>query len=197
MPSYKRRRFFIDKEYQGRYIFNAFLSVAIGSVLFALIIAFFSSNTLSIVYDDYHLRLGTTPELLKNKILSAQWLFIALGGGGVILIALFLSHRVAGPFFRFEQTLNQMASKDLRGRIQLRKRDEGKVLAGKFNEFNEMLSQNLGRMREISENIRQCCEDLPGNDDPVEKNDHLSSQLEKIRRYNGDCLEMLNEFKLK
>lgn len=197
MPNYKRRRFFIDKEYQGRYIFNAFLSVAIGSVFFALIIGFFSSNTLSIVYDDYHLRLGTTPELLMNKILSAQWLFIALGGGGVILIALFLSHRVAGPFFRFEQTLNQMTSKDLSCRIQLRKRDEGKALEEKFNDFNEMLSISLERMLENSENIRQCCEDLPENDDPAKRNDHLSSRLEEIRRYNGDCLEMLREFKLK
>jgi methyl-accepting chemotaxis protein len=197
MARYKRRRFFIDKEYQGRYIFNAFVSVALGSVLFALIFGFFSSNTLSIVYEDYHLRLGTTPSLLMDRILSAQWLFIALGGGAVILIALFLSHRVAGPFFRFEQTLDKMASKDLSIRIQLRKNDEGKVLGEKINVFNEMLSLSMGRMKALSESIQGCCEDLPANEDAADKQAQMASQLEKIRRYNEGCLELLEEFKLK
>ena len=69
---YHRKHFFINKEMQGKYIFSAFLSVAIGGVLFALIFGFFSSNTLSIVYENYHLRLGTTPRLLLTKILNAS-----------------------------------------------------------------------------------------------------------------------------
>lgn len=197
MARYRRRRFFIDKEYQGRYIFNAFISVAVGSVLFALIFGFFSSNTLSIVYEDYHLRLGTTPSLLLDRIFSAQWLFIALGGIAIVLIALFISHRVAGPFYRFEQTLDKMAAGDLSSRIRLRKNDEGKALGEKINDFNEMLSNRLDRMLEVSENIRQCCDELPSNGDESKQNARLAEQLEKIRRYNQDSLEMIKAFKLR
>ena len=62
--SYKRRNYFINKEFQGRYIFNYFLLVTIGSLLFIGVFSFFSSNTLSIVYDNYHLQLGVTPGIL-------------------------------------------------------------------------------------------------------------------------------------
>jgi len=65
---YKRRKYFINKEFQGRYIFNYFILLALGSVLFVGIFSFFSSNTLSIVYDNYHLQLGTTRQGLFSGL---------------------------------------------------------------------------------------------------------------------------------
>jgi len=46
-PQFKRRNYFINKEFQGRIIFNYFILVAIGTLLFAGVFSFFSSNTLS------------------------------------------------------------------------------------------------------------------------------------------------------
>ena len=71
MKQFKRRNYFINKEFQGRYIFNYFIIAAIGSLLFMAVFSFFSSNTLSISYDDYQLQLGVTPFILFKKILSA------------------------------------------------------------------------------------------------------------------------------
>ena len=140
---YKRRKYFINKEFQGRYILNYFLLAMIGSILFVGVFSFFSSNTLSIVYDNYHLQLGVTPGILLKKILSTQWLVIILGGGVVVIATLFLTHRIAGPFYRFETTLEQMMSGDLSGKIVLRKKDEGKELAQKINTFNYLLADKL------------------------------------------------------
>lgn len=196
MPRHKRRRFFIDREFQGRYIFNAFIAVAAGSVLFALIFSFFSSNTLSIVYEDYHLRLGATPGMLLERIFSAQWLFIVLGGLAVMLITLFLSHRIAGPFYRFEQTFGRMIAGDLSERIKLRKNDEGQALSEKINEFNEKISMSLERMLETSEKIRKCCDE--GNFPEGEREGALlESRLEEIGRLNQGNLELLAKFKLR
>ena len=135
-PQYKRRNYFINKEFQGRYIFNYFLLATIGSILFVAVFSFFSSNTLSIVYDNYHLQLGVTPGILFKKILSTQWLLLVIGGTAVIIITLFLTHRVAGPFYRFEKTLDEMIDGDISGKIVLRQKDEGKELAQKLNAFN-------------------------------------------------------------
>ena len=140
---YKRRNYFINKEFQGRYIFNYFILLALGSVLFVGIFSFFSSNTLSIVYDNYHLQLGTTPGILFKKMLSAQWLFIVIGGITIILFTMRLTHRVAGPFFRFEKSLTEMLDHDISKKIILRQKDEGKDLAKKINGFNLALSRQL------------------------------------------------------
>ena len=152
-PQYKRRNYFINKEFQGRYIFNYFILVTIGSLLFIGVFSFFSSNTLSIVYDNYHLQLGVTPGILFKKILSTQWLFVIFGGGAVIIITLFLTHRVAGPFFRFEKVFDAMIEGDISNKIILRKKDEGKELAQKINTFNDMLSGKLVIIENLNANI--------------------------------------------
>ncbi len=140
---YKRKNYFINKEFQGRSMFQYFVLLALGSILFAGIFSFFSSKTLSIVYDNYHLQLGTTPEILFKKILSTQWVFIVIGGMAVIFITLRLTHRVAGPFFRFEKSLDEMMNHDISRMIVLRQKDEGKDLAKKINAFNSALSRQL------------------------------------------------------
>jgi HAMP domain-containing protein len=140
---YKRRNYFINKEFQGRYLFNYFLLAVMGSLLFVAVFSFFSSNTLSIVFEDYHLQIGMTPGILFKKILSTQWLLIVFGGTGVALITLFLTHRVAGPFYRFEKTFDEMIEGDISHPITLRKKDEGKELAQKINAFNYMLGDKL------------------------------------------------------
>ncbi|MBC8439154.1 MAG: methyl-accepting chemotaxis protein [Deltaproteobacteria bacterium] len=150
---FKRRNYFINKEFQGRYIFKYFLIAAIGSVLFMAVFSFFSSNTLSISYDDYQLQLGVTPLILFKKILSAQWVFIVVGGGVVVIATLFLTHRVAGPVFRFRRSLNEMIDGDLSGRIVLRPKDESKELGEKINEFNLLLSKKLSLIESANLNI--------------------------------------------
>ncbi len=152
-PQYKRRNYFINKEFQGRYIFNYFLLAAIGSILFIAVFSFFSSNTLSIVYDNYHLQIGLTPGILFKKILSTQWLFIVLGGGMVVVVTLILTHRVAGPFYRFEKTLDEMMAGDISKKIILRKKDEGKDLAQKMNAFNYMLGDKLSIIENFNAQI--------------------------------------------
>ena len=141
--NYKRRNYFINKEFQGRYIFNYFVLATIGSLLFISIFSFFSSNTLSIVYDNYHLQLGVTPGILFKKILSAQWLFIVFGGGLVVIVTLLLTHRVAGPFYRFEKSMDEMIEGNISNKIYLRQKDEGKELAQKINAFNYVLGDKL------------------------------------------------------
>lgn len=152
-PQYKRRNYFINKEFQGRYIFNYFLLAAIGSLLFIAIFSFFSSNTLSIVYDNYHLQIGLTPGILFKKILTTQWLFVVFGGGMVAIVTLILTHRVAGPFYRFEKTLDEMLNGDISKKIILRKKDEGKDLAQKINAFNYMLGDKFAIMENFNAQI--------------------------------------------
>lgn len=151
--AYKRRNYFINKEFQGKYIFSYFILITLGSLVFIGVFAFFSSNTLSISYDNYHLQLGITPEILIRKILSTQWFFIVIGGGLVVIVTLLLTHRVAGPFYRFERAIEDMIGGDLSAKIVLRKKDEGKELAKKINAFTFILGDKLSIIESFNSNI--------------------------------------------
>ena len=186
---FKRRNYFINKEFQGKAIFHYFLLVLAGSILFSLIFSFFSSNTLSIVYDNYHLKLGTTPEILMNKIFSTQWIFIVVGGAFVILITLFLTHRVAGPFYRFEKSMDEMISKDVSGTITLRQKDEGKELAERINRFNAILSDDLAHLQQLNKETAALAADMETASDPAPVS-------RKIRENAREAAEILKEYTL-
>ncbi len=194
MTKYKRRNFFINKEFQGRMIFNYFLLVVVGSSFFIGMITFFSSNTLSIVYDNYHLELGITPEILLDKFFSAQWFFIMIGGGAVIIITLFLTHRIAGPFYRFEITLDEMINGDLSQKIHLREKDEGKELAGKINQFNSKLSDKVAIIKSYKNSIKEYTREIEAALYPAtDKNKTVLENLEKIKEQT-DKIDSLIDF---
>jgi methyl-accepting chemotaxis protein len=192
---YKRRNYFINKEFQGRYIFNYFLLAAIGSALFVAVFSFFSSNTLSIVYENYHLQLGLTPGILLRKILGTQWFVIVLGGGCVIVVTLFLTHRIAGPFYRFEKTLDEMIDGDLSNKVVLRKKDEGKELAQKINAFNYILSDKLSIMENFNAAVgissRQLKKLLEESD--VDE-DQFAPYLQQIMDSQKNIQAMINDY---
>ena len=192
---YKRRHYFIDKEFQGRYILNYFLLVALGSVFFIGIFSFFSSNTLSIVYDNYHLQLGLTPGILLRKILYTQWFFIVLGGGFIIMITLFLTHRIAGPFFRFEKALDEMAEGNISNEIILREKDQGRELAEKINDFNRILADKLSIMADRNSNIAsasgQIEKALKDSHTDIEK---LNALLNEIQKSQQDIQDVIDSY---
>ena len=191
---YKRRNFFINKEFQGRIIFNYFLLVVLGSVLFVGALSFFSSNTLSIVYENYRLELGITPDILLKKFFSAQWFFIIICGGAIIIITLLLSHRVAGPFYRFEITLDEMINGDLSQKIFLRQKDEGKDLAAKINRFNSKLSDKVVMIKNYKNSIKEYAQEIEAELYPASEKDKIVLEnLEKIKEQT-DKIDALIDF---
>jgi methyl-accepting chemotaxis protein len=177
---YKRKTYFINKELQGKFIFHYFILLALGSLLFIVIFSFFSSNTLSIVYDNYHLQLGMTPKILFKKILNTQWLFIIVGGLVIAFITLRLTHRIAGPFYRFERTIEAMIDGNVSCTIVLRAKDEGKDLAEKINTFNSKLSRDLAGIDDLNAKIGNTADSLQKKLETDKRPEKLMELVETI-----------------
>ncbi len=152
--TWRRRNYFIRKDFQGKFVLRFFLTILIGAVIFASIFSLLSANTITMTYEDAILKVDKTPRALFVEIVRAYGVYILLLGLGISLVSLFLSHRIAGPVFRLEKTLEEMAKGNLSLRITLRRKDELKELATSMN----------GLMSSLSERIR----DVRGRADTVE-----------------------------
>ncbi len=148
---WRRRNYFIKKELQGRFIFSFFIFVIAGSFFFTIIFSLLSADTLTIAYKDYDLRLGKTPVILLRETLRAHWIFIFTGGLLVVLASMFLTHRLAGPVYRLEKSLEEMLKGNFNFEIRLRSGDEAKELAQMLNEFNTRLSSQLKDIRALAD----------------------------------------------
>jgi hypothetical protein len=131
--------------------------------------------------------------LLFKEILSTQWLFIVLGGFLICFITLHLTHRVAGPFYRFEKTLDAMLLKEISHKIVLRQKDEGKELALKINEFNNQLSQDLNDIQSLCTDIGAS---VRGIESGLEKQDVAQAlgRVEEIKQGQKYIEAKLNEY---
>jgi len=190
---YKRRNFFIKKGLQGKYVFSYFIFVMIGVIFFTLIFSMLSMNTLSIVYDDYDLKIGTTPLILLGKILASQWIFMVVFAMlFVVIISILLTHRIAGPMYRFEQAFNEMINGNIGYRIKLRKKDEGKELAEKINRFNDMLSEKLKATNRLADEMDRSLEAFSG----AGKLEEIEGALNQAKDLTSRIKGTFSDFKL-
>jgi HAMP domain-containing protein len=105
-----------------------------------------------------------SPITLEERAMAAkQFLFLAqtILPGLIVLIpvaavfSIYLTHRVAGPLFRIEQTAREMIQGNLALRIRLRKGDELHELAGLVNETFDNLEKAFREIRESEAHARE------------------------------------------
>src|SRR3989442_12501803 len=83
------------------------------------------------------------------------WPALALMIPAAAVFSIYLTHRLAGPLFRFEQTARELIRGNLALRIRLRKRDELHELAGLLNEVFDMLEQAFRDIRDSEAHVRE------------------------------------------
>lgn len=79
----------------------------------------------------------------------------------IAVISLFLSHRIAGPIFRVERSLeNMLEEKNLASRIKFRKKDELKELAEAINNVLDKATEVISRNKITFRNITNLLNEL-------------------------------------
>ena len=126
---FQRRTVLIKRSLQLKYIGMVFLSVLLASLIVGG----------DIYYTMARMVLSDNPSLspavaqFNTIILVKLCLYLAV----VLLISLFVSHRFAGPIYRFEKSAQIVSTGDLTHRVSLRTGDE---LLELQEEFNGMLA---------------------------------------------------------
>ena len=194
---YKRRNFFIKRDFQGRLILGYFLFVTGGCLFFIVLLGLFSADSMTISYNNHDIQFGQTPFMLIKSVLAAHWIFIVLGGAFLVLAAMLITHRIAGPIFRFEKALDSMNSGNLCDTIYLRGKDEGKELAEKINTFNLQLSQSLKAIRSNATAITTLINEAERGVTQQIDAESLKSILWAIQEHNQKTVVVCDTYKLK
>jgi methyl-accepting chemotaxis protein len=87
-------------------------------------------------------------EVNKNLI---PWIMVLIAL--ILSFGIFLTHRVAGPIYRFEQTIKNAMEGNLNTRIKLRWADEFKLLASSINDMLNSFSQRFIKLKKSSEKL--------------------------------------------
>ncbi len=160
---YKRRNFFVNKQLQGKMMFQVYVLIAVGGVVFSALLFYFTSDSLTIVYQNNDLQVGKTSLIFFNDFIKANWIILIPVGLLVVLGVLFQSHHTAGPLYKFEMVLDNMIAGNVGKEVWLRNKDNGQKLAKKLTVFNQKIASTLLDLQELNKQLEDCAseQELP------------------------------------
>jgi signal transduction histidine kinase len=134
MKSNQRRKKYLGTSFQKKMLFLVFVSAVIPAVIVAVCLYYFIFHLLALqmVFPEA-IAYNVMPVLHKVNMVVAIALPLSLLL--IWIVALELSHRVAGPIYRMEKELDERINGHKHGPIRLREKDEFKLLADKLNKL--------------------------------------------------------------
>ncbi len=136
--SFQRRTIFIKKNLQIRYMVLMVVCVLCGLAIMSLEL----TATLNDLFDAYPVLVQPIYDEFV-PIVSDFFYKIAIYVLLVVIISAILSHRMAGPVYRFEQTCKAIAKGDFSQRVHLRKGDHFTELQDEFNHMMDVIESRL------------------------------------------------------
>lgn len=149
---FQRRTVLVKKSLQFKYIAIIFVSVVMALILMGL----------DLYYTLYKLILLDNPSLvpLLEHAHSIFIVRIVLYLAIIFVVALFISHRLAGPIYRFEKSAQEIGSGNLTHRVSLRTGDELLELQEEFNAMVSSLQSLVQKDRNLVKRLSSRLESL-------------------------------------
>jgi len=173
----KRRNYMIKKKFQINFLSKFLILLLLESILIVGLFMFLSNDTLTTGYMDSVLRIERTQEFfLARFTLMALIVVVGTAMAGLIIFTL-LSHRIAGPLYRFEKVLEQVEAGDLTTRVKLRGTDQIIDVEKALNVLIGSLDERMGAINKDIDELKA----LLGQKDSPEFLSKLGKTIDSIK----------------
>lgn len=140
---FRRRHYFVKKDYQFKFILKFCLLILIGAMISTVLLFLFSQGTLTTSFQQSRLVIKNTAVAIFPAVIYTNLITLGLITLATICVTLFVSHKLAGPMFRFEKELEEIGKGDLTKKISLRKKDQLKDMGESLNKMIEGLHEKV------------------------------------------------------
>lgn len=196
-PRYRRKTYFIQRMFQAKFIFAFLLLVIIGSIISGIIFYLKANTYLGYHYGMAHLKLEKTGEILQPALFISYGIGVVLIGFATIILTIFISHKIAGPLYRFERSAEEIGKGNLTLVTQLRESDQAKDLANAFSRMTNDLRKKLVEIDSCSKEINQIVEDLnKGIQEKSPNIKQMQEQFKNLKQMSNSLRQSLQFFKL-
>jgi methyl-accepting chemotaxis protein len=144
-----RRSVFIKKAFQGRFIASVLLMIILFGLCSAGLIYWLISGDLQSQSQSAHVNIANAWERLGLSILIGNIVAAVVAGLSAIIVVLYISHKIAGPLYRFEILCRQIGEGNLDGVTHVRENDQLQELAIAFTEMVGQLRQRRDQQQAL------------------------------------------------
>lgn len=174
----QRRTYLVKKDFQVAFILKFCLILLAGVILSTVLLFFFSQDTLTSSYQHSRLVIRNTGSAILPAMIYTNLITLVVVIFAAIGVTLFISHKIAGPMYRFEKELAKIGQGDLRTKVVLRQHDQAVDMAHCINSMTESLHHRIEELRIELEALNRIAIDHQAPDAVVQKIGALQQGLE-------------------
>jgi len=171
MSTYKRRNYFVKKDFQIAFILKFCLIVLVGAVISSSLLLFASRDTLTSSFNNSQLTLQNTWTAILPNVVTTGVITLFLVTLVTAAVILFVSHKIGGPLFRLEQEVQEIGKGDLTRKVTFREKDQITPLADGLTGMTDSLNKKVLGIRT---EVRRLIESASGKSAPQELIDGLN-----------------------
>ena len=176
----QRKNYFIDKKFQTDFILRFCVLVVTTGVFFMALLYVLAGKATTVSFVNLRVIVQTTADFIFPLLVQTLIVSTVIVGLATIVITLFVSHRIAGPSYRFKKILNALGEGDFSLDCKVRPKDSLKDVAAALNGMISQVRSKLGLLDK----------DLVGLKEKVEAGD-----LKEIRKSITEVDKALHNFK--
>ncbi len=149
----KRKRYFIRKDFQARFILRFVAAATAWGVGTALLFAYLAGKKLDDLRYSSHIDIYTTGDLLLPITVGTQAASLLIFTGLLAYVVHALWQRLLKPLSALTRSIATIADGDLAGKIILRKKDEFQYLAEDLDKMRRGLREKFVRLKERQQEL--------------------------------------------
>jgi len=139
----QRRNYFIDKKFQTQFIIKFCLIVIAAALAIGISLFFFSSNSTTVAIENTKVTVKTTADFILPLIMQTIIIVTVFTALAVVLLTLFVSHKIAGPLFRLKREIDKLGEGNYGANFQIRATDQLKELSHSLTLMSNSLRDKM------------------------------------------------------
>ncbi len=149
-PKSQRRNYYIDKDFQTKFILKFCSLVAFGSALTVVLIYWLAQHSTTVGIANGRVAVHTTAEYLLPLLLQTVFIELVIVSLAAIVMTLLFTHKIAGPLCRLKIMLGQLGEGDFSSSMRLREGDQLQQVAVAYNEAVEKINGKIKKVKNAS-----------------------------------------------
>jgi len=141
--THRRKNVYIDKDFQTRFILKFCAVVAVGAGLTIGLLYLLSMQSTTVSFVQAKVKVMTTADFILPVMVQTVLIVMGFVSLASIAVTLIVSHKIAGPLFRFKQTFKELANGNFSNQVRLRNGDQLVEVASDFNQMITVVRARL------------------------------------------------------
>ena len=185
----RRKNYFIDKKFQTNFILKFCLFVAGAGILILAALYMLTKKATTVSFVNSRVVVQGTSDFLFPVLIQTFIVGTVIVSIATIFFSLFVSHRIAGPAYRFKKIMSSLKDGDFSGECRIRRNDSLQDVAAAVSDMmanvRKVLASMNGSLARLKERL-EGMQDSKGADD---------TQLKELKKEVSELDRALRHFK--